>query len=309
MTSFNHYALGAVADWLHRTVGGLAPGRAGLSAARHPRRGPGGGLTPRRGRARDAVRARRVRWARTRRPARGRGARSARHDGARRAARRRRAPVEVGPGTHRFAIPFRAPEEDEQAVVARGVSACELSGVDAARFDDRVDTAPAARAVEAGEAAVGGHARSIVPARARGGWRRGGHDADRHELAGKYAYRARVLHRPASLGRGAADRGAAPRVRVLGSRHSFTDIADSAELVSLDALPGGRRGRPRGRPRVVLAAACATASSSPRCEPRGWRCKPRLAPAHRRGRRVATATHGSGDRSGNLATAVAGSSS
>ena len=25
MTSFNHYALGAVADWLHRTVGGLAP--------------------------------------------------------------------------------------------------------------------------------------------------------------------------------------------------------------------------------------------------------------------------------------------
>jgi alpha-L-rhamnosidase len=25
MTSFNHYALGAVVDWLHRTVGGLAP--------------------------------------------------------------------------------------------------------------------------------------------------------------------------------------------------------------------------------------------------------------------------------------------
>ena len=25
MTSFNHYALGAVADWMHRTVGGLAP--------------------------------------------------------------------------------------------------------------------------------------------------------------------------------------------------------------------------------------------------------------------------------------------
>ena len=25
MTSFNHYALGAVADWLHRRVAGLAP--------------------------------------------------------------------------------------------------------------------------------------------------------------------------------------------------------------------------------------------------------------------------------------------
>ena len=29
MTSFNHYALGAVADWLHRTVAGLAPGAPG----------------------------------------------------------------------------------------------------------------------------------------------------------------------------------------------------------------------------------------------------------------------------------------
>ncbi|HEY2059411.1 MAG TPA: alpha-L-rhamnosidase C-terminal domain-containing protein, partial [Amycolatopsis sp.] len=29
MTSFNHYALGAVADWLHRTVAGLAPSSPG----------------------------------------------------------------------------------------------------------------------------------------------------------------------------------------------------------------------------------------------------------------------------------------
>jgi alpha-L-rhamnosidase len=29
MTSFNHYALGAVADWLHRRLAGLAPGRPG----------------------------------------------------------------------------------------------------------------------------------------------------------------------------------------------------------------------------------------------------------------------------------------
>ena len=44
MTSFNHYALGAVADWLHRTVGGLAPGAPGykrLVIQPHP----GGGLT------------------------------------------------------------------------------------------------------------------------------------------------------------------------------------------------------------------------------------------------------------------------
>lgn len=44
MTSFNHYALGAVADWMHRTIGGLAPATPGyrhLAIQPHP----GGGLT------------------------------------------------------------------------------------------------------------------------------------------------------------------------------------------------------------------------------------------------------------------------
>ena len=44
MTSFNHYALGAVADWLHRTVAGLAPAAPGYRRiAIQPH--PGGGLT------------------------------------------------------------------------------------------------------------------------------------------------------------------------------------------------------------------------------------------------------------------------
>jgi alpha-L-rhamnosidase len=44
MTSFNHYALGAVADWLHRTVAGLAPAEPGYRRLLvQPR--PGGGLT------------------------------------------------------------------------------------------------------------------------------------------------------------------------------------------------------------------------------------------------------------------------
>ncbi|MEA4906347.1 MAG: family 78 glycoside hydrolase catalytic domain [Anaerolineaceae bacterium] len=34
MTSFNHYALGAVADWLHRSVGGLAPAAPGYRCLR-----------------------------------------------------------------------------------------------------------------------------------------------------------------------------------------------------------------------------------------------------------------------------------
>ena len=44
MTSFNHYALGAVADWMHRTVGGLAPAEPGYARVRVAPR-PGGGLT------------------------------------------------------------------------------------------------------------------------------------------------------------------------------------------------------------------------------------------------------------------------
>lgn len=44
MTSFNHYALGAVADWLHRTVAGLAPAEPGYRRLLVAPR-PGGGLT------------------------------------------------------------------------------------------------------------------------------------------------------------------------------------------------------------------------------------------------------------------------
>ena len=44
MTSFNHYALGAVADWLHRVVGGLAPAAPGYRVVRFAPQ-PGGGLT------------------------------------------------------------------------------------------------------------------------------------------------------------------------------------------------------------------------------------------------------------------------
>ena len=44
MTSFNHYALGAVADWLHRTVAGLAPAAPGYRRVLVAPV-PGGGLT------------------------------------------------------------------------------------------------------------------------------------------------------------------------------------------------------------------------------------------------------------------------
>ena len=44
MTSFNHYALGAVADWIHRTIGGIAPLEPGYAKVLIAPQ-PSGGLT------------------------------------------------------------------------------------------------------------------------------------------------------------------------------------------------------------------------------------------------------------------------
>jgi alpha-L-rhamnosidase len=43
MTSFNHYALGAVADWMHRTIGGITPLEPGYAKVLVAPR-PGGGI-------------------------------------------------------------------------------------------------------------------------------------------------------------------------------------------------------------------------------------------------------------------------
>jgi alpha-L-rhamnosidase len=48
MTSFNHYALGAVADWMHRVILGINVGEPGYRTIRIAPR-PGGGLTWARG--------------------------------------------------------------------------------------------------------------------------------------------------------------------------------------------------------------------------------------------------------------------
>jgi len=44
MTSFNHYAFGSIADWMHRTIGGLAPAEPGYARVLVAPR-PGGDLT------------------------------------------------------------------------------------------------------------------------------------------------------------------------------------------------------------------------------------------------------------------------
>jgi xylitol oxidase len=94
-------------------------------------------------------------------------------------------------------------------------------------------------------------------------------------------------------------------VRVLGTRHAFTDIADSLELVSLEALPADVSvDRTAGR---VSFAAGLTYGALARALAADGSALHNLAslPHISVGGAIATATHGSGDRSGNLATAVA----
>jgi alditol oxidase len=55
--------------------------------------------------------------------------------------------------------------------------------------------------------------------------------------AGNYTYRAQKLHRPSTIEQLQEIIANAPSVRVLGSRHSFNDIADSSELIMLEAMP------------------------------------------------------------------------
>jgi xylitol oxidase len=124
--------------------------------------------------------------------------------------------------------------------------------------------------------------------------------------AGNYTYRAEKLHRPSTIEQVQEIIANAPGVRVLGSRHSFNDIADSSELISLEAMPTD----------VVVDHAANTVSFNA-----GLKYGELVEPLNAEGvalhnlaslphisvaGAVATATHGSGVSNGNLATAVAG---
>lgn len=120
---------------------------------------------------------------------------------------------------------------------------------------------------------------------------------------GNYTYRANVVHRPSSLDELSEIVVGAGRVRVLGTQHAFNDIADAPELISLDGLPGETT---VGQTTVTVPAALTYSQLADRL--RGERLALRnLAslPHISVGGAIATATHGSGNRNGNLATQVA----
>ena len=124
--------------------------------------------------------------------------------------------------------------------------------------------------------------------------------------AGNYEYGAERLHRPSTLEELREIVAAAPRVRTLGSRHSFSDIADSRELVTLEALPADVV-VDRAAGTVTFNAGMKYGELAQRLNEEGLALHnlaslPHISVAGA----VATATHGSGDTNGNLATAVSG---
>ena len=124
--------------------------------------------------------------------------------------------------------------------------------------------------------------------------------------AGNVVYGAGRVQRPASVEELAALIAAAPRIRVLGSRHSFNTIADSEQLVSLRSLPATiELDRERGTvacPGAMTYGELAPALAAAGVALANLGSLPHISVAGS----IATATHGSGDRNGNLATAVAG---
>ncbi len=122
--------------------------------------------------------------------------------------------------------------------------------------------------------------------------------------AGNVTFAATGVHLPTTVDQLQAIVSRAPRIRVVGSRHSFNAIADSAELVSLEAFKapmeidvenlsvtvgGGTRYSDLARELDNAGFALQTMASLPHISVAGA---------------VATATHGSGDRVGNLASSV-----
>jgi alditol oxidase len=127
----------------------------------------------------------------------------------------------------------------------------------------------------------------------------------RWNWARNYRYRASALHRPSTLEQVQSTVARAPRIKVLGSRHSFTGIADSTELLSLAGLPPDLV-VDRDAGTVSFSGALRYGELAERLKEEGLALAnlaslPHISVAGA----VATASHGSGNRNGNLATAVA----
>ncbi|WP_028047362.1 D-arabinono-1,4-lactone oxidase [Cellulomonas sp. URHE0023] len=125
--------------------------------------------------------------------------------------------------------------------------------------------------------------------------------------AGNYAYLAPVVQHPRSVEELSQIVASSPQVRALGTRHCFNDLADGpGTLVALDGLPSSVRIDPDART-VTVSAGTRYGTLAEELHESGWALGnlaslPHISVAGA----IATATHGSGDRSQNLAAAVCG---
>jgi xylitol oxidase len=124
--------------------------------------------------------------------------------------------------------------------------------------------------------------------------------------AGNFEYSAPIAH-PSTMDELREVVLAAPSVRALGSRHTFNDLADDdGLLVSTAALPPTIRVDEAARA-VTVGGGVRYGDLARSLQSSGWALHnlaslPHISVAGA----VATATHGSGDRNGNLAAAVRG---
>ncbi|MFF2053632.1 FAD-binding protein [Leifsonia sp. NPDC058194] len=130
---------------------------------------------------------------------------------------------------------------------------------------------------------------------------------DEWNWAGNHRYAASRIATPGSVDELRDLIAGARSVRALGSRHSFNDLADTDDLlISTSALPGGVRIDADTRTATV-GGGVRYGDLARELEAAGWALHnlaslPHISVAGA----IATSTHGSGDRNGTLATAVAG---
>ncbi|MDG4805563.1 FAD-binding protein [Micromonospora sp. WMMD1120] len=134
-----------------------------------------------------------------------------------------------------------------------------------------------------------------------------GADVPRRNWAGNVRYTARAFHRPTSLDELRRLVAGSARVRAVGSGHSFNRLGDTdGDLVSLAGLPPIVEVDPE-RGQVTVSGALRYGDVAQRLHTQGYALAnlaslPHISVAGA----VATATHGSGQTHGNLASAVAG---
>ncbi len=125
--------------------------------------------------------------------------------------------------------------------------------------------------------------------------------------AGNYSYGASVIHRPESVEDLQALVAAAPKVRALGSRHSFNPLADSEGILVSLANIAPNITIDAEKLTVTVSAGTTYGVLATELTKQGFALHnlaslPHISIAGA----IATGTHGSGDGNGNLATSVLG---